>query len=173
MDREVTDKAIIGKLARALSKIADFREQEIHACREFYLEYPKRVLYLVEVKGTLNTGAIGIDLEPEEVFHPSYLFCMEPLPDGANIVPFWNEDQSIEYERFGGLMIEINDGPACDTSPGHTRVFVLPDLDGDRRCELLVDTTIRQLFRIDESYVPSKHRDQLSIKLVKDSYFGP
>jgi len=173
MDSLVSDEALFAKLNKAFSTLPAFKDQKIRSCTKIVLEYPNRIGYLVQIQATLSTKDWETPSKPGEVFHPTYLFCLEPTSDAALIIPFDGDDSRIEYANLGGLMTDINDGPCCDTTPVNTHIHVLPDMDGDSCCELLVVSTVTQLFQIDLYAGTSPTHHGSVIRLVADTYFGP
>jgi hypothetical protein len=172
MDEEVAEPETLGRVAEVLREVNDFREQTLVSCRRFFLEYPKKRGYLAQVKGALTPRDREGKPVLDATYHPTILFCLAEQAGQLVMVPF-PKDRSVEYEQSGGLLIEVNDGPACDTSPADTRVYVLPDLDGDGACEFLVDTTVMQFFEFRNKYCRETHEFSWQIRLVKESYFGP
>jgi hypothetical protein len=178
MDEPVTDPETIVRVAQVLSRVEEFKEQSVYECRRIYFEYPDVKGYIAHVRGAITAMPFNSDGTPlpekTYTYHPSYLFCLVDFNGTLELAPFEKED-SVEYADYGGLMIEIgdDDGPACDTTPWNTRVHVLPDLDGDRACELFIDTTVAQIFRIEHRYDSTKKKFYRALVLVQSSYYGP
>jgi hypothetical protein len=169
----VTDTATLESIRMKLDKVKELRNQDLYECSKFYLSYPDSVGYLAKVHGEIGWTESGEASLQREISHPSYLFCLARVENGYRLVPF-PQDSMFPAEPFGGLMIEVSDYPgANDLSPGNTKVYVLPDLDGDGSSEMLIDTTVMQLFRFMKKENELNLSAEWAIELVMESYFGP
>lgn len=132
---------------------------------EIFVEYPTLRATLVVVEFT--------KLEFERERHIKYLFCVLEQAEGFALIPF---TQSPRHAFDAGLYYQ-DDGGQTDVTPVCSELFVLPDIDGNGAHELLVVSTISQLFQLTHGMVHNietgKAEYQPFWREIRRVYFGP
>jgi hypothetical protein len=94
------------------------------------------------------------------------LFYLVEDHDTVQIVPF---GRVASMEAFTAFPLDVDDYPG---NGGDTRVFFLPDLDADGRCELLVEARESFIYDPARAFAPSTDRVLGQMKLLRSFFYG-
>lgn len=166
MHKEIADPNSFSALLPTISEHSELEAPLILKCTEFYLKYPSEKGYLVHVQGDKIDG--------DSRYQQTVLYCLAKIGAGFQLVPF-PDDGMTGSEKDGGWLLDMaKEGPSYDLTPYDSKVYVLPDMDGDGGCEIYVVSTVSSVFRVvQEGYSYKTKEWHHRIKLVTETYFGP